>query len=108
MRLSECKENLFSFAEREHFRRFDGKGTNNLADSSLFPLNTAKINSIVLRKLSVFRRLAASRNHSNFAVENREDALVRPLDLWSLATEGTQETKTSFLCTHLIASLHPI
>jgi hypothetical protein len=27
MRLSECKENVFSFAEREHLRRCDGKGT---------------------------------------------------------------------------------
>ena len=44
------------------------KGTNNPADSSLFPLNTAKIISIVLRKLSVFRRLAASWNRCNFAV----------------------------------------
>jgi len=26
MRLSECKENAFSFAEREHLRRCDGKG----------------------------------------------------------------------------------
>jgi len=29
MRLSECKENMFSFAEREHLHRFDGKEKNN-------------------------------------------------------------------------------
>ena len=27
MQLSECKESVLSFAEREHHRRFDGKGT---------------------------------------------------------------------------------
>ena len=27
MQLSECKENLFSFAEREHLRLCGGKGT---------------------------------------------------------------------------------
>jgi len=30
MRLSECKENAFSFAEREHLRCFDSKGKNNI------------------------------------------------------------------------------
>ena len=29
MRLSESKENVFSFAKREHLRRCDGKGKNN-------------------------------------------------------------------------------
>ena len=50
----------------------DRKGTKNLADYCHFSLNTAKINSIVLRKLSVFRRLAASRNRCNFAVAMKQ------------------------------------
>ena len=29
LRLSESKENMFSFAEREHLRCFGGKGKNN-------------------------------------------------------------------------------
>ena len=48
------------------------KGTKNPADYCHFSLNTAKINSTVLRKLSVFRRLAASRNRCNFAVAMKQ------------------------------------
>ena len=44
------------------------KGSDFFADYRYLSLNTAKFNSIVLRKLSVFRRLAASRNRCNFAV----------------------------------------
>lgn len=54
--------------------------------------DTGKFISIIVRKLSVFIDFAGSLIHSNFAVENREDALVRQM-------------KTSFLCAHLIASL---
>ena len=45
-----------------------------------FSLNTEKINSIVLRKLSVFRRLAASRNRCNFAVE-KEIPIMKELKI---------------------------
>ena len=57
--------------------------------------DTGKIISSIVRKLSVFIDFAGSLIHSNFAVENREDALVRQM-------------KTSFLYTHLIALLQPL
>ena len=57
--------------------------------------DTGEIISIIVRKLSVFIDFAGSLIRCNFAVENREDALVRQM-------------KTSFLCAHLIASLQTL